>query len=191
MPEIVTVTPESSASSTDPNGHGGHPSLERQRTLLVFQLGDKNAAFPIENVERITPMAELACPPGLPSLLEGILNLSGTAVPVLRLDRLLQLPSRSPGLYSMLIVLKGICEGRIAMLVDRVSQIVSVPESVVLPVGKQDSFNACADATVTLEDANVHVLSPARILLEKECKALSEFQGIVQQRLQEWEAKRQ
>jgi chemotaxis signal transduction protein len=162
--------------------------LGRQRTLLVFQLGDQNAAFPIENVERITPMAQLACPPGLPSLLEGILNLSGTAVPVLRLDRLLQLPARSPGLYSMLIVLKGICDGRIAMLVDRVSQVVSVPEIAVLSVEKQDSFNACAEATVALEDTNVHVLSPARILLERERKVLAEFQGIAQQRLQEWES---
>jgi len=165
-------------------------ALGRQRTLLVFQLGEQNAAFPIENVERITPMAQLACPPGLPSLLEGILNLSGTAVPVLRLDRLLQLPAGSPGLYSMLVVVNGICDGRIAMLVDRVSQIVSVPDSAVLPVEMQDSFNGCAEATVTLDDANVHVLSPARILLAKEQKALSEFQSMAQQRLQEWESKK-
>lgn len=164
--------------------------LGRQRTLLVFQLGDQNAAFPIENIERIAPMAQLACPPGLPSLLEGILNLSGTAIPVLRLDRLLQLPAGSPGLYSMLVVVKGICDGRIAMLVDRVSQIVSVPDSAMLPVERQDSFNGCAEATVALEDANVHVLSPARILLEKEQRALSEFQGIAQQRLHEWESKK-
>ena len=189
MPENVIVTLDASVPSSDANGHSAS-SVGRPRTLLVFQLGDHNAAFPIENVERITPMAQLARPPGLPSLLEGILNLSGTAVPVLRLDRLLQLPAGSPGLYSMLIVVKGICDGRIAMLVDRVSQIVSVPESAVLAVEKQDSFNGCAEATVALEDANVHVLSPARILLEREQKALSEFQRIAQQRLQEWESKK-
>jgi purine-binding chemotaxis protein CheW len=185
VPENVTVTLDASVPSSDANGHSTS-SVGGPRTLLVFQLGDHNAAFPIENVERITPMAQLARPPGLPSLLEGILNLSGAAVPVLRLDRVLQLPAGSPGLYSMLIVLKGICAGPIAMLVDRVSQIVSVPESSVLPVAKQDSFNACAEATVALEDANVNILSPARILLEREQKALAEFQRIAQLRLQEW-----
>ena len=32
-------------------------------------------------------MAELATPPGLPAALEGVLNLAGVAIPVLRLDR--------------------------------------------------------------------------------------------------------
>jgi purine-binding chemotaxis protein CheW len=161
--------------------------LDPQRTLLVFQLPGRLAAVPFENVERIVPMAQLAHPPGLPSPLEGILNLGGRPVPVLRLDRLLQLPERPPGLYSMLIVLKGISDGRIAMLVDRVIEILAIPESALLPIGEEQSFNACAEAVVSVRDQMVHLLSPARILLEKEREALSGFQAMAQRRLQDWE----
>jgi chemotaxis signal transduction protein len=51
---------------------------------VVFHLSGQLAAIRLENVDRIAPMAQLARPPGLPSPLEGILNLAGTAMPVLR-----------------------------------------------------------------------------------------------------------
>src|ERR1700731_3095496 len=96
---------------------------ERQRMLVVFHLAGQLVALPLENVESIAPMARLARPPGLPCLLEGVLNVSGEAIPVVRLDRLLQLPERRPGLYSMLIVLRGVSDCRTALLVDRVTEI--------------------------------------------------------------------
>jgi purine-binding chemotaxis protein CheW len=161
--------------------------LERQRALLVFHLADQIAAVPLENVERIVPMAQLAHPPGLPSPLEGILNLAGIAVPVLRLERLLQLPVQRPGLYSMLILLKGASEGGVALLVDRVSEVLTVAESALIPVGKQHSFNGCAEAAVPVRDDIIPLLSTAQILLRKERESLAEFQALAQLRLQEWE----
>ena len=131
-------------------------------------------------------MAQLARPPGLPSALEGFLNLGGTAVPVLRLDRLLDLPSRNPGLYSKLIILKGVSHGQIAMLVDQVSEIMSVPETTFLPVAKEHSFNACAEAAVPVQGETIHLLSPGRILLEMERRSLSEFQAVEQRSLRAW-----
>ena len=155
--------------------------------LMVFQLSDRFAAVRLEDVERITPMAELACPPGLPSALEGVLNLAGLAIPVLRLDRLFGLPSQRLGLYSMLIILKALPEGRIAIFADRVSEVLTVPQNTLLPIDEEDSFNGCAQATVAVRDQIVHVLSPSRILLAKERAALAEFQTMAQLRLGEWE----
>jgi purine-binding chemotaxis protein CheW len=154
--------------------------------LAVFEVGGQVAAIPIQNVDRITPMARLARPPGLPAVLEGILNLAGTAVPVLRLDRLFQLGEQRPGLYSTLIVMQGVADGRIALLVDRVSQIVTVAHSEVLPVGKHNSFNECACGMATVGEQVIHLLAPARILLATERKTLSEFQEMAQRRLKEW-----
>lgn len=158
-----------------------------QRVLLVFDLAGHTAALPIESVYRIAPMAQLARPPGLPSLLEGILNVAGAAVPVLRLDRLFHLPLQRLGLYSMLIIVNNISTGRVAMLVDRVSEVLAVPESALLPIGKEDSFNACAEAAVSARGRVFHLLSPTRILLRKECEALAEFQVAAQRRLREWQ----
>ena len=162
--------------------------LDPQRVLLVFHVAGRLAALPFENVERIAPMAQLARPPALPSPLEGVLNLGGKPVPVVRLDRLLRLPEQPPGLYSVLIVLKGISDDSLAMLVDRASEILAVPASALLPVDREHSFNACVEATVPLRDRMIHVLSPTRILLEKERAFLSEFQVMAQQRLRDWES---
>jgi hypothetical protein len=67
-------------------------------------------------------MAQLARSASVAYRAGSILNLSGTA-PVLRADRLLQMPGQSPGLYSMLIILKGVGDGLVPLLPDRVSQI--------------------------------------------------------------------
>jgi purine-binding chemotaxis protein CheW len=155
---------------------------------VVFQLAGNHTALPLESVDRIEPMATLARPPGLPAPLEGVLNVAGTAVPVLRLDRLLQLPERQQaGLYSMLVLLKEIGGGKAAILADRVNEIVSVPGNALLPVGEEDCFHGCAQAVVQLGERRVHLLSPARILLEKERAALAEFREIEQQRLTNWQ----
>ncbi len=164
---------------------------EPQRVLLVFHLGGQLAAIPLAEVESIAPMAHLERPPGLPSAMEGILNLAGSAVPVWRLDRLFQLPEQPPGLYSMLILLKRIADCRTAMLVSRASEILSVPESALLPVGAKDSFNACAEAEVSVKGGTIHLLSPARILLRQEQDALTTFQTMAQRRLRDWEPAKQ
>lgn len=163
------------------------PTGELRRFLLVFQLADRFAALPLEYVDRIAPMAELARPLGLPSVLEGVLNLAGLAVPVLRLDRLFGLPAQRLGLYSTLIILRPPREGKFAILTDRVSEVLPVPQQALLSIGRQDSFNGCAEASLTEGDRTIHVLSLARMLLAKENEALSEFQATAQRRLQGWE----
>jgi purine-binding chemotaxis protein CheW len=160
---------------------------ESQRALLVFHLAGQLSALPLESVESIAPMAQLARPPGLPSSLEGILNLAGKAVPVLRLDRLLQLPEQRAGLYSMLILVRDVSDGRSALLVDRVSEILTVPESALLAVDKEHTFNGCTEAEVSIRGQVIHLLYPSRILLREERDALSDFQAVAQRRLQNWE----
>jgi purine-binding chemotaxis protein CheW len=181
---------DSSVFSTPDDSRPGLDLPERHsyRALLVFQISDRFAAFPLDDVERITPMAELAKPPGLPSALEGVLNLAGFAMPVLRLDRLFRLPPQRLSLYSMLVVLRAPRAGRLAILVDRVSEVVPFSEGACIPIDREDSLNGCAEATVAIKDKIVHVLSPTSILLTKEREALADFQTMAQRRLQDWEA---
>ena len=88
-------------------------------------------------------MAQLARSASVACRAGRILNLSGTAR-VLRSDRLLQMPGQSPGLYSMLIILKGVGDGLVALLADRARQIVSVPASALLKVHLVDSTGLAA-----------------------------------------------
>ena len=159
-------------------------------TILVFHLPDHLVALPVEAIERIAPMAELAHPPGVPAAVEGILNLGGAAIPVLRLDRLFGLPPQRLSLHSMLIVLRaaGAEPGaeRVAILTDRALDIQSVAEENLQRITSGDAFNGCVEATTTIRDRAVHILSPARLMLAKERRVLAEFQAMAQQRLAEW-----
>jgi purine-binding chemotaxis protein CheW len=155
---------------------------------LVFEVSDRLLALPLDAIERITPMAALASPPGLPSTLEGVLDLGGEAMPVLRLDRLLTLPRQRLGIYSVLAIVKGMARGRIALLVDRVSGTLSIPEDQLLPLEGRGSLNGCAQATVLIQGSTAHLLSLSQVLLAQEKDALEEFQALAQSRLATWGA---
>jgi purine-binding chemotaxis protein CheW len=142
----------------------------------------------VEEVQEIVPMAELARPPGLPSLLEGFLNLRGSAVPILRLDRLFQLPLNNPGLYTPLVILRSIHHPT-GLMVDRVTGVFSAPEEACLPVRQKHCFNDCVEAEFVLEPDGgpIHVLSPERLLLHEERCRLAELQATAQQHLTDLE----
>jgi purine-binding chemotaxis protein CheW len=161
---------------------------EARHVLLICQVSDRLAAFPVQDVERVTQMAALAQPPGLPRILEGILDLGGAAIPVLRLDRLFRLPEKNPGLYSMLVIMRGPESQRVAMLVDRVRDIVPVAADRFRNVEEEDTFNGCAEGVVMFGEESLHVLAPARLMLAKEKELLAEFQSLAQQRLKLWKA---
>ena len=97
-----------------------------QRRLMVFHLAGQAYALPLRELQEVVPMAELFRPPGLPSVLAGFLNLAGTAIPVLRLDRLFELPEPVLGLYTPLLLLRH-PDYQVALLVDKVSEILAVP----------------------------------------------------------------
>ncbi len=169
---------------------GGRKRLEAHRTVLIFELARQTAAIPIESAHRIVHMTRLDRPPGLPAVLEGVLNLAGTAVPVLRLERVLGLRAEDPGLFSMLIVMKGVSTGMTALLVDRVHEVLSVPEGSKVDASRENSFNAFAEALVIAGGRTIHLLSPQRILREEERRILSDFQALAQRRLKGWEQRK-
>lgn len=134
-------------------------------------------------------MASLARPPGIPSLLEGFLNLRGCATPVLRLDRLFRSASWSAGLYTPLVVLRGRVHP-MALLVERVEGIVSAPDAALLPIQAGHCFNDCTEAEVVSEPGSppIHLISGERLLLAQEQSRIDELRATAQQCLQELEA---
>lgn len=129
-------------------------------------------------------MAALSCPPGIPSILEGFLDLRGRAVPVVSLSRIFRLRERPLELYTPIIVAKG-SGSPLAFWVDYVSQIRSVAIEDRLPLRRHDSFNGCTEAEATIEGRTVHIFSPERLLIEKERQCLDQFQSMEQQRLRD------
>jgi purine-binding chemotaxis protein CheW len=146
----------------------------------------------LDEIREIVFLAELSRPPGLPAVVEGVLNLGGDVVPVLRLDRLLGLPEMTPALYTPLLVLRD-AEPPVALMVETVRNVVAVAGGSILPVPSDHSFNDCVEGMVTLTShagdraGVILLLSAERLLLEKEQQHLAELQDREQARLREWE----
>lgn len=158
--------------------------MSGRRDLLVFDISGKFCGLPVEDLSEIVPMALLSRPPSMPTIIEGFLNLRGTAVPVVSLSRMFRLPERPLELYTPIIVVRGRgCP--LAFLVDHVTQILSLLVEDAVPLQKDHSFNDCAEAQVATTERVVHIFSSKRLLIEKERQCLSEFQVMEQRRLSE------
>ncbi len=140
-------------------------------------------------IREVVALPLLSRPPSLPSLVEGFLNLGGTSIPVLRLNRLFGLPELTPSRYTPLLILRQ-PEDRIAVLVESVRGIVAVPAADVRPVRDGLSFNDCVESEITVGDQVVCLLSAERLLLEKERQCLAELQAVEQERLHSLEEAR-
>lgn len=127
-------------------------------------------------------MATLSSPPGLPSGLAGFLDLRGTAIPIVRLDRLFSLPEQRPGLYTPLIILRGV-PAPIGILVDSVRRIIAAAGESFLPLPDKSIFRDCATAAVEVSGRPVYLLSPDKILIENERHLLAKFQAMAQELL--------
>jgi purine-binding chemotaxis protein CheW len=158
----------------------GNPE-ERTQNLLIFHTSGLDCAFPLEAVREIVPMAMLSSPPGLPSGLAGFLDLRGTAIPIVRLDRLFDLPEQLPGLHTPMIVLHGVL-GPIGILVESVRGIVPAPSSGILEIPADRTFRSCATAVLELDGDSIHLLSPAALLEETEDRLVADYSGMLQAR---------
>jgi purine-binding chemotaxis protein CheW len=161
------------------------PSTDLLR-LVVFYLADQPYALAVEEVREIIPLPEMTRPPVCPVLLRGFVNISGVPLPVISGSRLFDLPEPSCDLYTPLLLL-AIGQDRMALLVDRVSQIVSVSRGDIAPVGADHSLNECATGVLRLDGTNILILSAARLLLEKEQACLTALQATEQARLRSLE----
>jgi purine-binding chemotaxis protein CheW len=156
-------------------------SEERTQNLLIFHSSGLDCAFPLESVREIVPMATLSVPPGLPSGLAGFLDLRGTAIPIIRLDRLFDLPEQLPGLHTPMIVLRGVL-GPIGILADSVRSIVPVDSSQLLEIPEERTFQGCATGAMQLDGDLIHLLSPAALLEANEARLLAGYTAMSQTR---------
>lgn len=153
-----------------------------EKRLLLFHVAGHVFALPLATVDEIVHMAELARPPGLPGFLAGFLNLDGSAIPVVRLDRLFDLPEQDPHLYTQILILKE-TGFPLAIMVDRVETITGVSPEKIVQVRESHVFNDCVVAEIQVAAYSAHQISIEKILLKKEREAVQAFRNIMKQRL--------
>ena len=163
-----------------------NPRPAMPHRLMVFEIAGDSFAIPLDAVREILPLPLLSHPPGIPSFLEGFLNLGGQAVPVLNPMRLFRLQGPAPSPYSHLVVLEK--KGTpLAILVDHAAGATEVPKESVMPVGQSLSFNDCLEGDIRIGMQTVHLLSVEKLLLEEERSRIAELRAMEQARLRELE----
>lgn len=152
---------------------------------MLFQVGDSHLGLPVSDVREILPLPPLWRPPGTPPIIAGVLNRRGTALPVLRLDRLFGRPERRPGLYSPLVVLAPPLPA-VALLADRVADVAALtrpaPADPLLPAAVKDAVAGLFAHGTML----IHLMRADRLLTAIEQGLLDDFQAMAQRRLGEW-----
>jgi purine-binding chemotaxis protein CheW len=151
--------------------------------LVTFALADSVCALRLGDIREILPTAELSRPPGLPALLEGLLNLGGVVLPVVNLRRLFGLNELAPALYGHLIVLQS-STAQLAFLVDYVQDVVELAAAELHPVEPGRSINACVEAEVSYAGRTVHLMTAQKLLLAEEHARIAELCAREQERLQ-------
>lgn len=156
--------------------------MNERGDLLIFRSSGLSCAFPLHAVREVVPMARLSCPPGLPSGLAGFLDLRGTVIPIIRLDRLFDLPEQLPGLHTPMIVLRGV-SAPTGILVGSVKGIVEAPPAGLLAIPGDCTFLGCAAGAMELDGELIHVLSPAALLAGKERRLIADYSAMSLARL--------
>jgi len=148
---------------------------------VVFSLAGQSCALRGAEVREILHIPELGRPPTTPPILEGFLDFGGDAIPLLRLDRLLGLTPSPASAYQHILLLR--LAAPLALLVDRVTDVVRIADERRAPVGARESFNGCVDAEILGDGVPVHCLSLDRLLTVQEQERLAAHHALEQARL--------
>jgi purine-binding chemotaxis protein CheW len=160
---------------------------------IIFDVSSTSCALRRNAVRELLPLPRLWRPPALPRPVAGFFNLSGKAVPVLRLNVLFGLEqgtaNQETELYRHLILVEALGRsGPCALLVDRVQDVVDLAGARLSRVSETDTLNGCVEAEIEFRGGLVHLLSLERILFAEEQQSLVELGRDAQNRLGEWAA---
>lgn len=141
---------------------------------VTITLGSETYALPIEVIEGVLPWEPLTRVPRMPDFMAGIFTARGTVVPVVDLRVRLGLDASAAD-SNHRIVLVQIGETRVGFIVDRVKEVVWMPEERIercvsmVSSADHDLMNGIAN----LEQGLVILLNPERVLTQKEQKRLA------------------
>ncbi|HEX3997932.1 MAG TPA: chemotaxis protein CheW [Pirellulales bacterium] len=150
--------------------------------MVILSIGQQRYAIPLAAVQEVLPLSVLSRPPRMPLILDGFLHLGETAVAVVNLPRLFNLPDAPTALYTPILLLRG-SPPPIALKVDRVLGVVWVSDDAKMRLDDRDGCNGCLQGVAIIDDRVVIILSPQQILLSQETERLADLLADEQRRI--------
>jgi purine-binding chemotaxis protein CheW len=100
--------------------------------LVIFELANEYYGVDIATVESIIKMQPITVVPHAPSFVEGVTNLRGKVLPVIDLRKRFHLPG-SVARTDTRIVVVSIDANEVGMVVDAVSEVLTISEAAIEP----------------------------------------------------------
>ena len=152
MSEILTQ--EMSAG-----GQAAQTGAESARRFIAFTIGQENYAIDIMAVREIKGWTEITPLPNQPDYMRGVLNLRGVIVPIYDVRRRFGGEKTEPT-KTHVIIIANVSGRIIGLLVDAVSDILTVKESEIgaVPDTDQGADAEYLSGLVTIEDKMVAIL---------------------------------
>ncbi|MCL4440227.1 MAG: chemotaxis protein CheW [Firmicutes bacterium] len=106
--------------------------MDSEEQLVIFQLNDQKYALPIQETQEIIRMSNITRVPNTKHYVEGIINLRGSIVPVINLNKRLNLPVTEYGEDTRIIVVEHGGQ-KVGMIVDIVLEVGRFSENEIEP----------------------------------------------------------
>ena len=107
-------------------------SLTQDIQLACFNLGDNLFAVDIMRIKEIILPQKLSSLPRASSILEGVINLRGTVIPVMDMRKRFGMPAAPEGITGKLLIV-SLARQILALVVDNVLEVISVPPKDIKP----------------------------------------------------------
>ena len=145
-------------------------------SFIHFAFADRPCALPLKKVLRVIAIPRLEKPPGLPALFEGLLNLSGEIIPVIKITQLFGMADLKINLYTQILVINA-PGGKCALLIDHVEGLIQVLPQNKLKVEAGHSFQGCIESLLQLPDRQVALLNIESLLMERDRELTSQLKA--------------
>ncbi|MEZ4600235.1 MAG: chemotaxis protein CheW [Syntrophotaleaceae bacterium] len=103
---------------------------------LTFRLAEENYGLDIGDVIEIIGLQKITQVPDMPSFIKGVINLRGQVIPVMDMRVRFHLPQRDYDERTCIVVTE-VSGQTMGLVVDRVNEVIDIPETQVEPAGSQ------------------------------------------------------
>lgn len=138
-------------------------SVEPSSRFVCFVLANQAYGIAVDRIREVLRLTEVASVPGAPTACLGVINLRGRIVSVLDLRRMLGLaPAENTPQSRMLVVDHP--EGQLALQVDRVMDLLTVPTSKIEHTPSVNSVPVPVAGIVNRSTGPLFVLDPEQLI---------------------------
>jgi len=144
--------------------------------MVIFELAGEFYGVNIAAVESIIKLQAITKMPRSPEFIEGIINLRGKTLAIVDLRKRFGLPSTDNGGSSRIIVV-GVGDVEVGLIVDGVSEVLTVPQQAIQPTPALTSTvdSAFITAIAKIDQRLVILLDLEKILSIREKENLTEL----------------